>query len=98
MTYLETCQAQVKELNELVDNFHTIVARESVDIDHRYRLVMAPACLGRIKELFEALSNPLELEVYEPRILGYQSCINLTESEISCQLKSLNGLLTSTDE
>jgi hypothetical protein len=92
LTYLETCRAKVEELSSLLEDFTSIAETESLDLRHRFQLVMAPACKGRILQLLESLGTPASLDYWDPGILGYDTCINLTKSEFDAQLQSLKNL------
>lgn len=95
MTYLEKCQKSTQELASLTEDFRTIAENTAVDIAHRYQLLMADACLGRIRQLFDEMNISFVLESWDPRILGYGTCINLTQTEIEYRLRSLSGLTPS---
>lgn len=94
MSYLTNCQEHVRELIKLYDDYVKIAENSNVEWEHRFSLVMSDSCYGRIKELF----NYLGIDFYTqhdniPSILGYETCVNLTESEIRWRLESLKGLL-----
>lgn len=92
LTYLQACQAKVQELVGLLEDFTSIAENETLALRHRFQLVMAPACKGRILQLLESLGTPACLDYYDPGILGYDSCISLTKSEFDAQLQSLKNL------
>lgn len=93
MSYLATCQDAVTRLNALIADYRAIAGNEAVAWDHRYQLVSADACLGRIKALFAELNVDYPVDVYDVRVLGYESVINLTLADIDGCAQSLNGLL-----
>jgi len=96
MSYLANCQDLVRELLELYDDYVKIAENTNVEWEHRFSLVMSDSCLGRIKELFKLLDIDFYLQHDNiPRILGYDTCVNLTETEIRWRIESLKGLLPS---
>lgn len=94
MSYLTNCQEHVRELIKLYDDYVKIAENSNVEWEHRFSLVMSDSCYGRIKELFKLLGIDFYTQHDNiPRILGYETCVNLTESEIRWRLESLKGLL-----
>jgi hypothetical protein len=96
-SYLADRQAKVRQLQSLVADFERIKENDAVDMDDRYHLVMHDDCFGRIETLFEELGVRFHIEALSPRILGYETCINLTWTEIEYRCKSLSGLLNDQD-
>lgn len=92
-SYLADRQAQVRRLQALTADFERIKDNAAVDLSDRYHLLMHDDCFGRIEALFKELGIPFYIEALSPRILGYETCINLTWTEIEYRSKSLSGLL-----
>jgi hypothetical protein len=92
LTYLEACQAQVVELSTLLADYEAIAENDAVAPQQRFQLLMAPACKGRILSLLESLGTPASLGCYDPGILGYETCINLTKTAFDEQMQSLRHL------
>ena len=96
-SYLTECLKKIRELQSLAADFISIKENEAVAIEDRYGLAMNDNCFGRIEQLFEELNIPFHVGNLQPRILGYQTCLNLIETEFNYRLKSLTGLLTAQD-
>jgi hypothetical protein len=93
MSYLQSLQEKVRQLQSLIADFKAIAGNTQVALDHRYQLVMAPACVGRIQALFGELNIDYPAEHYDARCLGYQSALELTLSDIESSAASLAALL-----
>jgi len=98
MSYLEACQNKVTRLNTLIADYKAIASNSNVAWDHRFHLVSADACLGKIKSMFAELNIDYPVDHYDPRILGYESTMNLTLADIESSAQSLNGLLAPAQE
>lgn len=96
-SFLIDCLKKVRELQTLAADFTAIKENEAVAIEDRYGLAMNDNCFGRIEQLFDELNIPFHVGDLQPRILGYQSCLNLIETEVIYRLKSLTGLLAAQD-
>lgn len=91
--YLSRRQNQVRELKSLASDFYRIKENTDIELEHRYYLAMHDECYGRIQTLFDELNIPSHVGELSPRILGYETCLNLTWTEIEYRCNSLSGLL-----
>lgn len=94
MSYKESCQAYMRELCSLFEDYCTITRNPEIEPERRYDLVMGEKYMGRIKALFKNLGVTPNLDYWGPQIIGYDTCIALAESEIDSRLRGLEYILT----